>query len=163
MATFFSSFQTELRDLIIADAWLSEIPVVIEEDGDYDAELGRVLYEGGLSTNASGKVGIAMLIMIPEGTPGDDVDQVPVTDFTIQIGITENTVTNRNGTNGIGKTYLQVVERLAELLTNYRPHPGIPPMRWAGYQAVPDPNPDMNEVHCVVRFQQRRVIAVPVE
>lgn len=166
MTSFFYNLQAEIQAVIEGDAWLADVPIILELDGDYEFMLDQAIYAAGIKKNDSGKVGIAMAILTPAGPPTGDADQLPESDLTVEISIIENPQINRHGANGIGKTGLEVIEHLAELLTNYRPDQIIQPMRWGGYESFQTIRDDrqgglQNEVRYVVTFHQVRVIVVP--
>ncbi|MBI3986981.1 MAG: hypothetical protein HY343_08685 [Lentisphaerae bacterium] len=113
MPTFrLSPIPTTLKALLDANAYFSDITVLLETKGDIENEIARAL---GVLTQKGGKIGVAVVILAPKASIKDPAPGPILDPLTLTIAVFENVIFN-TGADGTGKPALQIVELIMRLL-----------------------------------------------
>lgn len=133
----FTAIQHAVAARLSADPWLSDVPI-LTEDQDLVDKISQALGMGGLLGNAQGKGGVVILVITPDGVSRDE-NPTPVlkADITVRVVIAENPLVNR-ADGGIGKQALDLLAQVIGLLQGWASGPGQPPVGLSGFDSETD-------------------------
>lgn len=97
----FEQLQTTIQDTIKADAWFTDLPVLIEARGNLEAELDRTI----------GEMGLCLVITTPWSSMAKEHRARAVLQTEVLITAAESPLTNQTG-----KTSAEAIDRLIPLL-----------------------------------------------
>ncbi len=132
----FLDLQTRAVSRLQEQAWFADVPFVTEDAGDINSAVATALAQGALSQNASGKAGLAILILTPAGAIAAE-GSAPVVQVQLTVSIFENVTINRDASAGIRKTALTALNNVIYQLAIWRPF-RAQAMHFTGFESEQD-------------------------
>jgi hypothetical protein len=134
--TPFEQLQKDLAEHVTGGAYFADIPVLTEEIGDLDSAIDAALAGGGVKANDSGKAGLAISIITPDGKGTDEAgDDVVVLGLTMRVTVAVNPIVNKSA-NGVGKNPLEVLWKLISRIHGWRRHEDAEPVRFLSFDSL---------------------------
>lgn len=163
MSNIFLSLQTEIRNLLLAQAYYSTVPIVIEDKGEIGAEVKKALAEGAVSTvnDVTPKYGIAMLVITPDfrnSNPEVSAERINL-EIDVEIGIYEQVPVNLDPSTGIGKRALEICHNTIWYIGNKRAERGFTPIKFKDGKSTS--LPDISTEFYSLSFSAKRAMLGP--
>ncbi len=142
-SNFIAGLQRDLAALLTADETMQHVHVIREAARDRS---GGVTFEDAVNkallgkVPVNGKVGLALLIFCPEGTPAGRANTGLVSDFEIVIRVVENTALNTSPDHGTGTSCEDILVDAMLIVQNWTPLRGHT-LRVEDFYKVPMENP----------------------
>lgn len=135
-STPFLELQEELATRITGGAYFSDIPVLTEAKGDLNSVIDQALSGPGMQPNGSGKAGLAITVVTPDGkSTGGGGDDVVVLGLTMRVTLAASPLVN-DGPNGIGKPPLTVLWKLISRIHGWRRNDDAEPVEFQSYESA---------------------------
>ncbi len=128
----FATFQNQVRDVLLADAWFQDIPILTQDKGDIDTMVNEAMHGAGVAANEARKSGLAIVVVTPEGENLNESGPVVQIQHAIRLLIVENGPINRSAA-GIQKLPTEVLHRAILTLHNCRTGRGPVALRFTRF------------------------------
>jgi len=120
----FVAEQEIVKARLLSSPYFADIPIATEAKGTITEDVAQAIAASGLTENAGGKTGIAVVLRTPTFSNSDPRATGLSLVLEPKVSIYENVTINQDPVNGIGKAALDVVQACIFLLHAYAPHRG---------------------------------------
>lgn len=136
----FLQLQADVAARLKEDPWLHELPVLTEAIGDLDSAINEALAKGGVTPDARGQAGLAIVVITPKARGGDEpAPRLAALDVVVRVGVYESGAINRSEA-GTGRPALDAVWNVIVQLQGWAMHRGTPPASLVEMDSESDPD-----------------------
>lgn len=114
--------QEDFHQRLLADNFLSEVPVLLQRKGVTDSDIAEALAT--LNERAPGKLGAVIVVLMPALTPESTDNPNPNYNVTLTVQVIENPLLNGDANGGIGLSCEQIARRVRQLFQLFAPGNG---------------------------------------